>query len=93
MSIGLIVLILGVVPPLAVAIIASLWHDIHWSRQCATANARYAADRARWQAEATRQAERAAAIAAIRERNALVARRGGSVMVFEGIPDMLEVQP
>ena len=89
----MLVLIFGIAPPLAVAIIASLWHDIHWSRQCAAANKRHAADRARWQAEATRQAERAAAIAAIRERNALVARRGGISMVFEGIPDMLEVQP
>ena len=78
------------------ALVAGGWgpgDDIRWSRQCAVANARYAAERAQYEARAAWEADRDAAIAAVIARNIAMARHGGNSMVFDGIPEKYKVQP
>lgn len=86
MSAVLLFILAGVMPLLVPVLAGCILHDIRWSRQCAASNARWRTERAQQEAEAAWQAERAAAIAAIAERNYAEARRGGSHFIFEGIP-------
>lgn len=82
-----LLLLLVLAPPLFISIAGCAVHDIRWHYKCNAANARYATKRAQWQKEAAWEAEKAAAIQAVAERNYAVARRGGTVMVFEAIPE------
>ena len=81
------ILLFVVLPMLAVPVAACIVHDIRWSRQLAASNARNAAERAQYKAQAAWEAERDAVIAAVMARNIAMARHGGNSMVFEGIPE------
>lgn len=89
----LLFIVFCVLPLLAIPVAACIVHDIRWSRRCAAANARNAAERAQYKAQAAWEAERDAVIAAIMERNIAMARSGSDSMVFEGIPEQYKVQP
>ena len=83
----LLFIVFCLLPMFAVPALACIVHDIRWSRQLAASNARNAAERAQYKAQAAWEAERDAVIAAIEKRNQAMARFGGNSMVFEGIPE------
>lgn len=83
----LLLIVFCLLPMFAVPALACIMHDIRWSRQLAASNARNAAERAQYKAQAAWEAERDAAIAAVMARNIAMARSGSDSMAFEGIPE------